>query len=169
MTSLQVVWLSLLAVVAIGLGLWASWRSRRWRQRHPESIVNVVHRQTKRRRSLIGLGMTTVEAGATATIFVFPQRLFELLSGDNGRSIFLPSTVARSFVILSIKIGQDEQLLAEGCVPADTFGDEAIPFGMVPEFRAAMPGERIELVVKNIGSETLIFMGALCGWIVEDL
>lgn len=97
----------------------------------------------------------TVAAGATVVITAQPQTMFRPLR------LVIPSSIAPSFSIQDIKIGNQSQLVASGSIPAALYSELAV--GARQRYDTANPGILISLTVTNNSAGPLLFSGAMVG------
>lgn len=113
-------------------------------------------RATQARRYPLGLGITSVGAGATAIIAVNPQLPFKLLR---------LSTAITGFTIDNIQIGTTSQFVAAGAIPSEVFAPNAM--GVDLKGDTAIPGVQIQITVTNTGAAAANFTGALFGLVAQ--
>lgn len=97
----------------------------------------------------------TVAAGATVVITAQPQTMFR------PKRLVIPSSVAPSFSIQDIKIGNQSQLVASGAIPGALYSELAV--GASQRYDTANPGILISLTVTNNSAGPLLFNAAMVG------
>jgi hypothetical protein len=111
------------------------------------------------RRYTLSFESANIPAGAIVDVVKFPQVIFR------SERLFIPSSIAPDFSIVSITIGNRPQYAASGAVPAEMFTEVAInnELGM----DTAQPGVQIILQVRNDALEAKTFRAAMIGAVVE--
>lgn len=126
-------------------------------RRGPNAALVRERGYSKARRQPVGFTSTgTVAAAGSATISVIPQTLFR------GRKLVVLSTVAPSFTIDDVKVGNVSQLAASGSLTADAFGptttgEDNMLLDTCP------PGMSISMTVTNTSAGALTFRSVLFG------
>lgn len=97
----------------------------------------------------------TIAAAASSTVTAQPQTLFR------PKRLVIPSSIAGSFTIQDIKVGNTSQLVASGSLPAALYSELAV--GTLQRFDTASPGIIISLAVTNTSAGALAFVAAMIG------
>lgn len=97
----------------------------------------------------------TIAAAASATITAQPQTLFR------PKRLVIPSSIAGSFTIQDIKIGNSSQLVAAGSIPGALYSELAV--GTMQRYDTAAPGILISLSITNTSAGALAFSAAMVG------
>lgn len=108
------------------------------------------------RKYPIGLGRTSIAAGATAIITVNPQLPFKL------QRISTPSL---GLTIDNVQIGTSSQFAAAGAIASEVFGPQATDVELKGD--TAVPGVGIQLTVTNPTLAAVVFAGALIGLVAQ--
>lgn len=131
--------------------------ARRRRRRRPRSGKRLIKvRNNQLRRYPLGLGVTSVGAGASAVISVQPQLPFKL-----ERLV----TAVTGFSINNIAVGTVSQFVAAGAVPSEVFAADAV--GVSLRGDTAVPGVLIQTTVTNNGGAAADFSGAFIGLVAQ--
>lgn len=102
----------------------------------------------------------TIAAGATVDVIRFPQVVFR------GERLFVPSTIAPNFDIVSITIGNRPQFAAAGATPAEIFSEVSINNELGLD--TAQPGVQVILQVTNRDAqEAQEFRAVIIGAVVQ--
>lgn len=114
---------------------------------------------TKSRRYPCPLPATVVAGGASATITVNPQTLYR------PERFVIAASLAPSFVVTDIKVGNVSQLPATGDVPGELFAQNGVDCAI--QFDTVNPALNLLVVVTNITGGALTFRGAFIGTNVQ--
>lgn len=115
---------------------------------------------TKSREFPIGFdSVTTIAAGATATLTQRPQIIFR------PERIVVPASVAAFFTIQDVRVGKNSQLVSAGAIPAATFSETA--FGVRLKLDTVQISQDLILIVVNIDVAARRFLAAIIGESVE--
>lgn len=132
-------------------------RRRRRRRRRPRRRATMRRVKARAfRRYPLGLGTTSIAAGATAIISALPQLPFKLER---------LSTPAQGLVIDNIQVGTVSQFVAAGAVASEVFGTTAT--GVALRGDTAVPGVAIQITVSNPTAAAVVFSGALIGLVAQ--
>lgn len=132
-------------------------RGRGRRRRYPgrRAALKPV-RATSLRRYPLGLGVTTIAAGASAVISASPQLPFKI-----ERMV----TAVTGFSINNISVGTVSQFVAAGAIPSEVFAADAV--GVALRGDTAVPGVQVQITVTNLGGAPADFSGALIGLVAQ--
>lgn len=120
----------------------------------------VVHRELDRRRRYpLGFTVTSVGAGASATIAALPQALFR------SERLVLPSDIAFDLGVTDVKVGNTSQFAQNAEVPGAIFSEVAIDTRV--GFDTAEVGNQISVAVRNKTLAAVEFTAALIGTIAK--
>jgi len=108
------------------------------------------------RRYPLGLGATSLGAGATAIISANPQLPFRV------NRLVSPST---GILIDNIAVGTVSQFVAAGSVPVEVFAPNAVGVGLKGD--TAVPGVSVQITVSNPTGGALVFSGAIIGEVAQ--
>lgn len=108
------------------------------------------------RRYPLGLGATTIGAGATAIISANPQLPFRV------DRLVTPST---GLLIENLQVGTVSQFVAAGAVPVEVFAPNA--FDVELRGDTAVPGVSVQITVSNPTAGALVFSGAILGPVAQ--
>lgn len=118
--------------------------------------------KTQRRtlyRQILPIPVTSVATTVTATITMKPQRVMRV------ERLVVDAVVAPDFDITSLNIGQENQYVAAGTVPAGIFVPDAV--GITLRGSTASIGTEIVMEVKNNNASTKSFKGAFIGTVLD--
>jgi len=141
-----------LDVILAGGEVGANPRGRR-RGRGPR-LRRVVNRQL--RRYPLGLGATSIGAGATAIISANPQLPFQV------NRLVTPSL---GLLIDNLQVGTVAQFVAAGAVPTEVFAPDAVAVQLKGD--TAVPGVSVQITVSNPTAGAIIFSGAIIGDVAQ--
>jgi hypothetical protein len=110
-------------------------------------------------RQLLPIPVTNVGIGATATITMKPQRVMRV------ERLIVDAVVAPDFDIVSLNIGQENQYVAAGPIPAGIFVPDAV--GITLRGSTASIGTEIVMEVKNNNAAAKNFKGAFIGTVLS--
>lgn len=113
---------------------------------------------TEARRYTLSFSQT-IAGGATVDVIRFPQVVFR------GERLFVPSTIAPNFDIVSITIGNRPQFAAAGATPAEIFSEVSINNELGLD--TAQPGVQVILQVTNRDAEEQEFRAVIIGAVVQ--
>ena len=113
-------------------------------------------RNTELRRYPLGLGATSIAAGATAIISANPQLPFRV------DRLVTPST---GLLIENLAVGTVSQFVAAGAVPTEVFAPDA--FDVQLKGDTAVPGVSVQITVSNPTAGALTFSGAIIGTVAQ--
>lgn len=120
----------------------------------------VVHRQLDRKRRYpLGFTVTSVGAGASATIAALPQALFR------SERLVIPSDIAFDLGVTDVKVGNTSQFAQNAEVPGAIFSEVAIDTRV--GFDTAEVGNQISVAVRNKTLAAVEFTAALLGTIAK--
>lgn len=125
-------------------------------QRGPQVV------KTQRRtlyRQILPIPVTSVATMVTATITMKPQRVMRV------ERLVIDAVVAPDFDIASLNIGQENQYVAAGTVPAGIFVPDAV--GILLRGSTASVGTEIVMQVTNNNASTKHFKGAFIGTVLD--
>jgi len=108
------------------------------------------------RRYPLGLGATSIGAGATAIISANPQLPFRV------NRLVTPST---GLLIDNLAVGTVSQFVAAGAVPTEVFAPGAFGVGLKGD--TAVPGVSVQITVSNPTAGALTFSGAIIGTVAQ--
>jgi len=125
-----------------------------------QSGAAVTTRQnTKARRYPCPLPATVVAGGASATITANPQTLYR------PERFVIAASLAPSFVVTDIKVGNVSQLPNTGDIPGELFAQNGVDCAI--QFDTVNPALNLLVVVTNITGGPLTFRGAFIGTNVQ--
>lgn len=110
-------------------------------------------------RQLLPIPITNVGIGATATLTMKPQRVMRV------ERLVIDAVVAPDFDIVSLNIGQENQYVAAGAIPAGIFVPDAV--GITLRGSTASIGTEIVMEVKNNNAAAKNFKGAFIGTVLS--
>ena len=110
-------------------------------------------------RQLLPIPVTNVGIGATATITIKPQRIMRI------ERLIVDAVVAPDFDIVSLNIGQENQYVAAGLIPAGIFVPDAV--GVTLRGSTASVGTEIVMEVKNNNAAAKNFKGCFIGTVLN--
>ena len=110
-------------------------------------------------RQLLPIPATSVATTVTATITMKPQRLMRV------ERLIIDAVTAPDFDIQSLNIGQENQYVAAGLVPAGIFVPDAV--GVTLRGSTASVGTEIVMQVTNNNASTKTFKGAFIGTVLD--
>jgi hypothetical protein len=113
----------------------------------------------KARRYPCPLPATVVAGGASATISTQPQALYR------PERFVIAASLAPSFVVTDIKVGNVSQLPNTGDIPGELFAQNGVDCQV--EFDTVNPAINLLVVVTNITGGALTFRGAFIGTNVQ--
>lgn len=113
----------------------------------------------RRRRYPLGFTVTSIGAGAAATVAAMPQSLFR------SERLVLPSDIAFDLGVTDIKVGNTSQFAQNAEVPGAIFSEVAIDTSV--GFDTAEVGNQISVAVRNKTLAAVEFTGALIGTIAK--
>lgn len=116
---------------------------------------------TKARETVSPLVATVVGAGLNAVIPSNPQTLF-LPS-----SFVIPATIAPSFTVQDIKVGNVSQFPTTGDIPGEMFAQNAFNVGKGLRLDTVNPAINLSVSVTNISGGSLTFRGGFYGTLVQ--
>jgi len=120
----------------------------------------VVKRNLERRRRYpLGFTVTSIGAGAAATVAAMPQSLFR------SERLVLPSDIAFDLGVTDIKVGNTSQFAQNAEVPGAIFSEVAIDTSV--GFDTAEVGNQISVAVRYKTLAAVEFTGALIGTIAK--
>lgn len=120
----------------------------------------VVPRQvTKAREYPLGFPVTSIAAGATASVSSQPQVPFR------GRRLLIPSDIAGSLLVLDLKVGKNSMFPTSNPVPARGFTEVGV--GVDLNLDTAQISQLVTLSVQNISGGAVSFSAMLIGTAVE--
>jgi len=108
------------------------------------------------RRYPLGLGATSIGAGATAIISANPQLPFRV------DRLVTPST---GLLIDNLAVGTVSQFVAAGSVPVEVFSPDAVDVNLKGD--TAVPGVSVQITVSNPTAGALTFSGAIIGTVAQ--
>jgi len=117
-------------------------------------IQRVQNRQL--RRYPLGLGATSIGAGATAIISANPQLPFRV------NRLITPSL---GLLIDNLQVGTVSQFVAAGSVPTEVFAPNA--FDVELKGDTAVPGVLVQITISNPTAGALVFSGAIIGTVAQ--
>lgn len=122
--------------------------------------VRLVKRAAGPRRKKILAGTTTSVAAADTAIITYESQ-------ENFRpeEFFVQGVNIDSFLIESIKVGTEEQLVNTGAVPADVFGPNGLRSNI--QLKTMNLGATLAVVVRNTSAGALDFNSAFIGTAVD--
>jgi hypothetical protein len=123
---------------------------------------NVVTQREPTRSKEIPLGfdsVSTIAAAATSDVTSRPQVTFR------PDRLVIPSTIAASFLVTDLKIGNKSQFASSTSLPAEVFTQGA--FGVRLKMDTAQISQDVTLRVTNLSGGALRFFAALIGPSVE--
>lgn len=100
-----------------------------------------------------------IAAGATAIITVTPQTLFR------GGRLSVPGSIASSFTINDVKVGQRSMFPAVSSVPAETFSN--LSPGVRLKLSTSQIGQQVSMDVTNIGLAPERFRATIIGQVAD--
>lgn len=118
----------------------------------PQRAKVVSRGPSRLQRLALGIGVTSVAAGASSVITVTPQVPFKL-------ERFISQSLSLS--IADIKVGTNSQFVGAGAIPIEVFARDAIGVGLKGD--TAVPGVDIALYVSNATAGVLTASGAYLG------
>jgi hypothetical protein len=110
-------------------------------------------------RQLLPVPVTNVGIGATVAITMKPQRIMRV------ERLIVDAVVAPDFDIVSLNIGQENQYVANGVIPAGIFVPDAV--GITLRGSTAGVGTEIVMEVKNNNAAAKNFKGAFIGTVLS--
>jgi hypothetical protein len=110
-------------------------------------------------RQLLPIPVTNVGINVTATITMKPQRVMRV------ERLIVDAVVAPDFDIVSLNIGQENQYVAAGAIPAGIFVPDAV--GITLRGSTASIGTEIVMEVKNNNAAAKNFKGAFIGTVLS--
>lgn len=114
------------------------------------------------RRTFLGLGHTSIPPEQSAIIAVQPAYAFRT------EELFIPSTIAKSFVVRGIKVGHMDQMLTSSPIPGQLFTEKVIPPATL-KLDVCAPQVFLSLSVDNLSKTHQNFNAAFVGTaLVED-
>lgn len=113
----------------------------------------------KARRYVCPLPATVVAGGASATIQTQPQCLYR------PERFIIAASLAPSFVVTDVKVGNVSQLPNTGDIPGELFAQNGVDCTI--EFDTVNPAINLLVVVTNITGGSLTFRGAFIGTNVQ--
>lgn len=113
----------------------------------------------KARRYVCPLPATVVAGGASATIQTQPQCLYR------PERFIIAASLAPSFVVTDVKVGNVSQLPNTGDIPGELFAQNGVDCNI--EFDTVNPAINLLVVVTNITGGSLTFRGAFIGTNVQ--
>lgn len=126
-------------------------------QQHGAAVVP--RQNQKARRYPCPLPATVVAGGASATITTQPQALYR------PERFVIAASLAPSFVVTDIKVGNVSQLPNTGDIPGELFAQNGVDCNI--EFDTVNPAINLLVVVTNITGGPLTFRGAFIGTNVQ--
>jgi hypothetical protein len=129
-------------------------RRRLPRRARRKFLRRVSNRQL--RRYPLGLGATSIGAGATAIISANPQLPFQV------NRLVTPST---GLLIDNLQVGTVAQFVAAGAVPVEVFAPDAVAVQLKGD--TAVPGVSVQITVSNPTGGALTFSGAIIGSVAQ--
>lgn len=129
------------------------------RQIDPNAVRLVKRAAGPRRKKILAGTTTSVGAGSTAIITYESQENFR------PEEFFVQGVNIDSFLIESIKIGTEEQLVNTGAVPADVFGPDGLRSNI--QLKTMNVGTVMAVVVRNTSAGALDFNSAFIGTAVD--
>ena len=111
---------------------------------------------TSFRRYPLGLGATSIGAGATAVIQANPQLPFQV------NRLVTPST---GLLIDNLQVGTASQFVAAGAVPVEVFRPDAVDVDLKGD--TAVPGVAVQITISNPTAGALTFSGAIIGSVAQ--
>lgn len=109
-------------------------------------------------RQLLPIPATAVATTVTATITMKPQRVMRV------ERLVVDAVTAPDFDIMNFNIGQENQYVAAGLVPAGVFVPDAV--GITLRGSTASIGTEIVMDVRNNNASTKTFKGCLIGTVL---
>lgn len=122
-------------------------------------IVRQVNPKVGRRLYLGFDSGAVVAAGASANISTQPQDVF------SPKRIIIPATLAPSFVVTDIKVGNISQLSSSDAVPAEAFAQDATDSDL--KFDTAQVSQQITFSITNISAAPVRFRAAIIGYVAR--
>ena len=113
-------------------------------------------RNRQLRRYPLGLGATSIGAGATAIIAANPQLPFRV------QRLVTPST---GLLIDNLAVGTVSQFVSAGAVPVEVFAPNSFAVSLRGD--TAVPGVQVQITVSNPTGGALTFSGAIIGAVAQ--
>lgn len=113
-------------------------------------------RNRQLRRYPLGLGATSIGAGATAIISANPQLPFRV------SRLVTPSS---GLLIDNVAVGTVSQFVSAGAVPVEVFAPNAV--GVALRGDTAVPGVQVQITISNPTGGPLVFSGAIIGTVAQ--
>lgn len=110
-------------------------------------------------RQLLPIPATSVATTVTATITLKPQRIMRV------ERLVIDAVVAPDFDIASLNIGQENQYVAAGVIPAGIFVPDAVDVTL--KGSTASVGTEIVMQVTNNNASTKTFKGCFIGTVLN--
>lgn len=132
-----------------------SHRMKSARNIDPDAVALVQSPAGPRRRKVLAGTTTSIGPGATAVVEFTAQEDFR------PEDFFVQATNIASFLILSIKVGTEEQFVNTGAAPADMFGANALRSQV--HFKTMNLGTVTAVTVRNTSAGALDFNSSFIG------
>lgn len=137
----------------------AAAQMRNARALDPQAVRLVRRKSTVRRKKILAGTTTSVGAGVTGVVTYESQENFR------PEEFFVQGVNIDSFLIESIKVGTEEQLVNTGAVPADVFGPNGLRSNI--QLKTMNLGATLAVVVRNTSAGALDFNSAFIGTAVD--